>query len=231
MPSVNVIGNDQRISAMFQEEGWKIVDNAADADLLQFPGGFDVTPALYNHTIHPKTLCDPRRDRIWQMIFNMSVAAGKPMVGICGGGQFLNVMCGGNMIQDIDGHATGKGHIAKDERTGELIYVTSTHHQMMVPHKTDAELVLTAKESHWAEKSIDNKLVCFGTAKMRDIEALWYPKQKCFCFQPHPEYAYEGGALRRLYFDYLWEFFSIGSNKVLTPYMTGKPVVRVVPGL
>jgi gamma-glutamyl-gamma-aminobutyrate hydrolase PuuD len=233
MPNVNVIGGDQRISAMFQEEGWKVVDLAADADLLQFPGGRDVSPSLYRHTKHSKTYPDPRRDKVWQMIFNMAVAAGKPMVGICGGGQFLNVMCGGSMIQDIDGHATGKGHVAKDERTGELIYVTSTHHQMMVPHKTNAEVIMTAKESKWAEKHIDNKVIGFSTMKARDIEALWYAEQKCFCFQPHPEYAHEGGALRRMYFDYIWEFFHIGSNRIITPDMvrSGQPIVRVVPGL
>src|SRR3546814_3238996 len=41
----------------------------------------------------------------------------KPMAGICRGGQFLNVMCGGSMIQHVEGHAI---HGRSEEHTSEL---------------------------------------------------------------------------------------------------------------
>lgn len=212
MPNVYIVGGGFEYAAMFRRHGWDVVANVKDADLVQFTGGEDVTPELYGHTRHQTTGNNIERDAREQAVFKVCLKMGKPMAGICRGGQFLNVMCGGKMFQNVNNHATIRGHQAKDERTGELFQVTSTHHQMMIPHKSDAVVIMTARESTICEKHIGGKEVTVASRVMQDIEALWYEDYKCFCFQPHPEFQGED-ELSDLYFGYLDEFFKIRSAR------------------
>ncbi len=106
-------------------------------------------------------------------------------IGVCRGAQFANVMNGGSLWQDVDGHT--KDHSLVDNITGEVIKVSSTHHQMMIPSPA-GEIVATADES--TRKTGD------GTSWRRvgmagacdDPEVIYYPKARTLCFQPHPEY-------------------------------------------
>lgn len=233
MPNVLIVGGGMEYGAMFRRWGWDMVDNLAEAELLQFTGGEDVTPDLYGHFKHKNTWNNVSRDRREQLVFQLALKRGLPMTGICRGGQFLNVMCGGKMWQDIDGHAVNSGHYATDTRTGETFLVTSTHHQMMIPAKENVEVILSARVSTWGEKCvIPGQILHIHTDKMQDIEALYYPTYKVFCFQPHPEYVGRD-TLQRHYFEYLEEFFDLksGISPLLPGILPGKPISRVVPGL
>ena len=44
--TVHVVGGFREYEMMFINHGWTPVDNVEDADLVQFCGGIDVTPAL-----------------------------------------------------------------------------------------------------------------------------------------------------------------------------------------
>jgi len=103
-----------------------------------------------------------------------------PKIGICRGGQLLNVLSGGSLWQHVDGHSGH--HIAYDLRTNEPFMVTSVHHQMMKP-ASDAIILVEAHKCKWKEDAI---------AKYKqmesDPEVVFYPKTNSFCFQPHPEY-------------------------------------------
>ena len=139
---VFVVGHDFGISSMFQQRGWE-ASSLEDANLVVFTGGADVDPSLYgeeNFASH-STLARDQREKT---IYNQALELGKCMAGICRGGQFLNVMNGGKMIQHVDGHATGRDHKLTDRVTGEEHSVTSTHHQMMIPNDETAEAVAIA---------------------------------------------------------------------------------------
>jgi gamma-glutamyl-gamma-aminobutyrate hydrolase PuuD len=179
---------------MFQDRGWEVmpvtIENIQNADLVQFTGGSDVTPALYGEKNTASDNSEPR-DLMEIGVFGVAMAENIPMAGICRGGQFLNVMCGGKMHQHVDGHATGKMHgiITID---GDVISVTSTHHQMMIPG--------------------DNAVV-LATAKIvgdEDTEIVYYPNDSVFCFQPHPEFS--NGSCQDLYFNYLDKLFYYGDH-------------------
>jgi len=115
---------------MFKDQGWFPTNKISSANLIQFTGGEDVTPALYNELPHSRTNSNPQRDKKEAIIFHIAKARGIPMAGICRGGQFLNVMCGGSLWQDVDGHGIQGTHKAKCEITGQILDVTSTHHQI-----------------------------------------------------------------------------------------------------
>lgn len=201
---VYIVGHAGAYGHMYQEQGWELVGSVVEADLVQFTGGEDVSPCLYGE-INTKSYTNLKRDMAEIMVFEEALERGLPMVGICRGGQFLNVMSGGTMHQDVSSHAIAGTHKAYDTKTGECINVSSTHHQMMVG-SLYAERVLSAnpKEMNtvvW-EKSYKE-----GKHKY-DVEALYYQHTKCFCFQPHPEMQ-QGIECRPYFFNKIKELFNL----------------------
>lgn len=149
----------------------------ADADMVIFQGGADVTPELYNEKRIPETSCSRQVDESDISLYKSF--ENKIKIGICRGSQFLNVMNGGKLWQHVNNHAIHGTHQAFDGN--EYIEVTSTHHQMMRP-TAESIILLTATESTY-------KLNDKGKFKeVVDIEACYYPETNSFCFQPHPEF-------------------------------------------
>lgn len=189
--------NWKDVEEMFQEhKDWDIVDDINDADLAVFTGGSDVNPALYGQHKHSSTHFDVDRDKQDQEYYMACYEQGIPMIGICRGGQFLNVMNGGRLYQDVDGHAIPGVHKAFLNGAIIPVDVTSTHHQMMVPnHKTDVKIMLSAGESSrriemnpLTGPKIERTFRYEKGSGRTDVEGLFYPDTKSFCFQPHPEY-------------------------------------------
>jgi GMP synthase-like glutamine amidotransferase len=187
------------VERMFKDEGFDIVDDIYDASFVVFVGGEDVHPRFYNQKIHPTTSPNEPRDIREIDIYNECFSLGIPMVGICRGGQLLNVMSGGNMYQHCDNHELSGTHkvITFGYEQNE-VEVNSVHHQQMVPdwHK-DFVLLMKAGNSTFresmssADTSFDSKYVNSpATGSFLDIEGLWYPHTRSLCFQPHPEYGH-----------------------------------------
>lgn len=183
--------------SMFLKKGLKGTDDINEATIVCFTGGEDVSPSLYgeeNLVMHGRKMSgnNPDRDDTDAVIHGYAVANEAFQVGICRGGQFLNVMNGGKMWQHVDGHAGVGHHMLHDTITGEVVTVTSTHHQMMRPSK-DGEVLAIARESRskWSEKDEWHitEADTLPAEWFDDIEVVWYPSTRCLCFQPHPEYA------------------------------------------
>jgi hypothetical protein len=215
MDGINIyVVDDEGVEApavvsMFQDHGFDIVDDLYDADIVCFVGGEDVNPKLYKQHIHSHTYYNASRDEYEVEIYNEAVSLGIPMVGICRGGQFLNVMSGGSMWQDVDGHSGT--HIARISDTKEEIEVTSVHHQMMDPDwNSNVKILLRAGMSTRKESmsSIESSSYGYSQFPMKgvwtDTEALWYPDSRCLCFQPHPEYGHE--PTMNIFFKFLDEY-------------------------
>lgn len=172
---------------MFEQEGYKHADTVSKADFVVFPGGSDVIPLLYGEKPIPSTTYNLNRDLVETKIFRRTPFT-KPKVGICRGAQFLCVMNGGGLWQDVDRHTVN--HVLWDLETKRLIpSVTSTHHQMMRP-PTSAVLVGTAKEATRKEAE-QEVLHCNPNKEYNDPEVVWFPHSHSLCFQPHPEYSHE----------------------------------------
>lgn len=183
---IKIVGGNYQYDELFRSFGHSIVTSLEVAELVCFTGGADVSPELYGDSKHPYTSNDRERDRDEKAIYNNTLALGIPMVGICRGGQFLNVMNGGRMYQHVTHHTSD--HWIVDLMTSNRVWVTSTHHQMMMAG-SGAFLVAfstLAGTREWYDKDVPQKDV-----SLKDAEVLFYPKTKCLCFQPHPEF--EGG--------------------------------------
>lgn len=197
---VYIVGGDHMIERMFLSRGIEAVSAISEADFACFTGGSDVTPSLYDE----KNVCsnnDWLRDVSEMADFSGIQKAGIPSVGICRGGQFLNVMNGGKMFQDVDNHAIWGTHelfIEEDERR-HAYQATSTHHQMMRAG-SDGEVIGFAYLATRFQHDGDDPAPDF------DTEIVWYDKTRSLCFQPHPEYNGDKDDTEELFFKLLKEY-------------------------
>jgi len=184
---IYVVGGGFQYIKMFFDAGLAGARFVEEADIICFTGGEDVDPALYGEEPCPRTYFNTARDNKEADIFAQAVLLKKPMVGICRGAQFLNVMNNGLLWQDVNNHA-GQKHSVTHIQTGEERFnMTSTHHQQMRPSK-DAEIIAVASLS--TRKLSMSEEIIRDTPLLDDIEVVWYPDSLSLCFQPHPEFEF-----------------------------------------
>lgn len=190
---VFVIGRDRLTARCFNQQGsFRIVDDVEQAQIVVWCGGADVSPRLYKSDFHPKTHTDPASDERDLFYWKKAHNTGRLLVGICRGGQFLNVLSGGVMYQHVNNHAIGGTHAClyrhnpKDLAHIRTYQVTSTHHQMMKPSK-DGELWGYINRSTFRDMSGETDAPA-DPKDGPDNEIVFYKKTNALCFQPHPEY-------------------------------------------
>lgn len=180
---VFIVNGSRDYEVLFTNLGFVTTNVIDEADLICFTGGSDVSPEYYGEA-NIASHTNKARDQFEEVIYKKALQLGKHMVGICRGGQFLNVMNGGKMWQDVDNHT--RNHLALDILSGRSYFVTSTHHQMMRPTE-EARILMTAQESR--KKIADKQEWNYSNGDYNtDIECVYYPNTKSLCFQPHPEF-------------------------------------------
>ena len=205
MKKVFIVGGNNTIAEMFIKAGYAITKRADECDLAVFTGGEDVTPALYGQERHKATHFSIQRDLNERSVFTYLFDKDVPMIGICRGGQFLNVMSGGQMYQDVENHTRTHEMLILDQ--DKVITVTSTHHQMMMPGP-EAFILATAVEG--GKREYYDKRNLITELSKEDYEVLYYASTGCICFQPHPEYAGNSPALQPMveyFFELVEELF------------------------
>ncbi len=183
---VYIVDGSYAYSKLWTNAGHEIVSSVEEADIVQFTGGEDVDPVMYGEEKHRTTMCNLRRDLAEAEVFEQCLASKKPMVGICRGGQFLNVMSGGKMWQNVDKHAIGGTHpLYSYSDSTYLGEVSSTHHQMMRPDLGKAIILAHGGELSKDREHLGDDDWC---ESYYDVEVVLYPFSKSLCFQPHPEF-------------------------------------------
>lgn len=182
---VHHIFRDKGFDVAWEDIGWE----KHDPDLLVFCGGADISPELYGQR-NVRSGTNVARDKREIELWEYGMSKGIPMLGICRGGQLLNVLNGGSMWQDASIHARGVTHDIIDTRTGNVHQTNSHHHQIMRAGKS-AELIAIHEML-----PIDRKTDDRGTFGYEDLtagerhnhEVLFYPETNSLCFQGHPEF-------------------------------------------
>lgn len=203
------------VRRMFADHGdYEVTNDMYEADMACFVGGADISPELYGHSQHISTHTDYARDAREVEMYKQFIEIGLPMVGICRGGQFLNVMNGGMMFQHVDKH-NGVHHEAfLPGNLTQPIMVNSYHHQMMMVNKdVEHELLLLAKTSRLRTSMSPLRAnIKYATDHYppsdvpTDVEAVFFPETQCLCYQPHPEYrGMHNKETRDLFFEFIDE--------------------------
>ena len=164
------------------------VKDLLKADLVVFTGGSDVSPSIYEESAHPTTNCDAARDFREIDLFNLCVDNKIPIMGICRGSQFVSVMNGAKLVQNVDGHALWGTHKVEFD-DGSIMRCTSTHHQMMMPFNLDKKEYKIIAKSYPERSSFYQ--TGFGEYSKEEMlcepEIILYPKTKSLAIQAHPE--------------------------------------------
>ncbi len=173
---------------MFTRAGMRYVPDPKEADVVVFSGGVDVDPALYGEKASRFTQYPSKsRDMQEAAVFAYCRENNVPMIGICRGAQFLHVMNGGKLWQNVYGHG-GSSHDIHDYEYNLIVNSTSIHHQMLKPHE-GLEIVAGCTEQITKSYEDGDDLYADLTsgAQYLEIEAGKYEKTKCWFVQGHPE--------------------------------------------
>lgn len=158
------------------------------------PGGADFDSVHYGQDLHPKAeLQHPAR---WEMEARMYslVAPDLPILGICGGCQFINVIRGGSLFQHIPdqvGHEEHSGGTLQDYKVSE--------HSVLA--RSASTTVITGKSyHHQAVDRLGEGLVISAYSQDGTVEAI-EDQSKLFCVgvQWHPERTPDDSATKNIF--------------------------------
>ena len=136
----------------------------AAMDGLLLTGGADVDPARYGREVAGSVEVEPDRDDLEADAWRTALERDVPILGICRGFQYVNVLSGGTLVQHLDGHE-GLGwssgpptmhplRVVPGTRLARILFptnvgggvlqVNSYHHQGVLPADLAPGLVVSA---------------------------------------------------------------------------------------
>ena len=184
MKKVFVVGPAKSYSKWIKNH--ELTDKIEEADIVMFTGGEDVDPSLYGAHRHPTTYSNIQRDLEEKAVFE-KVKPNQLCVGICRGSQFLCVMNGGKLVQNVSNHAMFGTHEIFGITRGDKWEITSTHHQMQYPFNLEDSqyeiLYFASRRSFYYEGDNINEPPVEPEIVLYKVEG----KPKCLAIQGHPE--------------------------------------------
>ncbi len=157
-------------------ETWSFLDG-----LVLSGSGPDIPPERYGRvrTFWNNTLMNEGRLELEMSLLSLFEAARKPVLGICGGFQMMNVFRGGTLIEDLD----GSGFPSINHREGDH----SIQFLDPVPG-LPSNVPPVNSFHHQGIDTIGRKLVPFARSHDNVIEGIWDPELPFFVgVQWHPE--------------------------------------------
>jgi putative glutamine amidotransferase len=158
-------------------------------------GAFDVDPAIFGAgTRHATVKTKDKRTAFELAITKGALERDKPVLGICGGQQLLNVILGGTLIQHIPDEVNGAlAHEQPNPRT-EPGHVVSVVPGTLLHRICGATELAVNSAHHQAAKATGPGVVVNARAEDGVIEGIEDPRRRfCIGVQWHPEYSISAG--------------------------------------
>ena len=158
-------------------------------------GAFDVDPALFGaKTRHATVTTKDRRTAFELAVTRGAVDADKPVLGICGGQQLLNVALGGTLIQHIpDEVPNALAHEQPNPRT-EAGHVVRISDGTLLRRITGLAELPVNSAHHQAVKQLAPGMIVDAVAPDGVVEGIEDPRRRFLIgVQWHPEYAISAG--------------------------------------
>ncbi len=153
-------------------------------------GNFDIDPTFYNESINSeKVVTKDNRTHFEFNITKVMLEKNKPILGICGGEQLINVVLGGSLIQHIPDYINSPiDHEQKIEKhlpSHEIEILSGTLlHDILKINKS-----MVNSTHHQAVRNLGGGLLASAFAEDGIIEAIEHNGHKfCLGVQWHPEY-------------------------------------------
>jgi len=160
---------------------------------------FDVPPEFYGERAKKGLgILNPARSRFERALVRAALRRDKPILGICGGLQLINVALGGTLYQDLLLHRPGSldhRQTAPRNQTSHAVTVApgSRLSRILAGRQTKAPLRLRVNSTHHqAVKDLGRGLIASALADDGVIEALEGPSRRfLLAVQWHPETLYD----------------------------------------
>jgi putative glutamine amidotransferase len=167
------------------EEFFKLVDG-----IIITGGNFDIPPSMYGADfVHNTVVTKDARTNFEFAITALAINNNKPILGVCGGEQLINVVCGGTLVQDIPSEVTN--FLPHEVKNREVAAHDINIVEGSLLHKIAGTNKIGVNSSHHQSvKNVGKNLIVNATAPDGVIEGIEHTKHKfCLGVQWHPEYA------------------------------------------
>ena len=149
-------------------------------------GNFDINPKIYGKNLRGSRTTKNLRTNFELQICNLFLKSSKPILGICGGEQLLNVACGGTLIQDINSlKIEHEQKNSRDETSHNIEILPSSFLSKIVKKK----IIKVNSAHHQSVKKIGKNLIASSYATDGIIESIEHISHRwCIGVQWHPEF-------------------------------------------
>src|SRR5579859_3666220 len=158
--------------------------------LIVTGGAFDVDPALFGAEVrHDSVTTKDRRTAFELAVTRLALDADKPVLGICGGQQLLNVALGGTLVQHIpDEIADALAHEQPNPRD-EPGHTVLIEPGTLLHRITGSVEIAVNSAHHQAVKAVGADIVIDAVAPDGVVEGIEAPGRRfCLGVQWHPEF-------------------------------------------
>ena len=152
-------------------------------------GNFDINPEFYGKLNNESRVIKNDRTNFESSICNKFLDSTKPILGICGGEQLLNVVCGGTLIQDIKKNNINAIEHEQINPRNETSHNVEIKHNTLIHRIVKNDIIEVNSAHHQAIDTIGKDLTVSGYAPDGIIESIEHLKHKwCIGVQWHPEF-------------------------------------------
>lgn len=169
----------------------EMVEAYADsiAGLVVTGGGFDIDPAHFgDNTKHATVRTKDGRTNFELGIVKAMLKRNKPVLGICGGEQLINVILGGTLIQHIEDEVTDSLLHEQPNPRNEAGHKVKLKEGSLLQKIVGGSELPVNSAHHQAVKAVGAGVVVNATAPDGVIEGIEDPRYRfCLGVQWHPE--------------------------------------------
>ncbi len=152
-------------------------------------GNFDINPKLYSKEDLGSRNIKDKRTNFEIDIFKKFLDTKKPILGICGGEQLMNIASGGNLIQDINKSIKTTIFHEQQNPRNEVSHEITIIKNSKLYNIVSNEKIEVNSAHHQSVKNLGKDFISTASASDGVIEAIEHIKHPwCIGVQWHPEF-------------------------------------------
>jgi len=149
-------------------------------------GDFDIDPKMYNKKKKGAKNIKNKRTTFEIQIYKKFLELNKPILGICGGAQLINVAAGGTLIQDLKKKPINHEQVNPRNQTSHVINITKRSKLFEICKRNKFRV---NSAHHQAIKILGKDLKISAVANDGVVEGIEHKVHKwCIGLQWHPEF-------------------------------------------
>jgi putative glutamine amidotransferase len=152
-------------------------------------GNFDIDPSKYGENLKGSRLVKNIRTNFELSIFKIFLNSKKPILGICGGEQLLNVACGGTLIQDIKKFKDRPLNHEQPNPRNETSHNVDILPNTILRKIIKKNIIKVNSAHHQAVDKVGKNIIVSGYSSDGIIESIEHKSHPwCIGVQWHPEF-------------------------------------------